>query len=458
MKSIKSSPRAKIKAGARGKPFQLLLLALLLLGLTVSGHGQVKFKPLFSYYNFSFGTRALGMGNAFTAVADDLSAVFWNPAGAAEFKYPEVYLDYRGGKIGYAYAAQSDTSGDVTQQYSYQLNSTLKNVDFVAISVPAYFWDMKWTFALSYYRLIPYGMNGTSLGILSGDSETSTTESETWTFDGSGGIDVLGFTAAYYFSDYFSLGITLQQFVNSGTVDYRYTSIGEETRVGYAEQYTEKVEGRNIVLGAIFKPMRDVVIGITYRTRLSNTFDSQYTLTPTDDTAPTTSTSKTDFVMPARLSFGLLIRPFQWWNVSCDYSIIYWGLGSISSYYGAADDLEYPVRNDFSFSQEDYVNFRLGTQFRIPYGRLAVFLRAGIFSEQPLFTDSDGDGIKVKGFSFGAGVELSPLAAIDVAYMRRKATWNEAAYFSTATTPTVVTTFENDIVSVSLTLRWGRPE
>ena len=29
------------------------------------------------------GTRALGMGGAFVAVADDVTAVYWNPAGLA---------------------------------------------------------------------------------------------------------------------------------------------------------------------------------------------------------------------------------------------------------------------------------------------------------------------------------------------------------------------------------------
>jgi long-chain fatty acid transport protein len=34
----------------------------------------------------SLGTRALGMGGAFVGVADDFSAIFWNPAGAGFFK------------------------------------------------------------------------------------------------------------------------------------------------------------------------------------------------------------------------------------------------------------------------------------------------------------------------------------------------------------------------------------
>lgn len=35
------------------------------------------------------GTRALGMGTAYTAVASDFSAIYWNPAGLAQLKYGE---------------------------------------------------------------------------------------------------------------------------------------------------------------------------------------------------------------------------------------------------------------------------------------------------------------------------------------------------------------------------------
>ena len=41
----------------------------------------------------SVGTRAQGMGGAFVGVADDASAVFWNPAGLAGGSYFSLVLD-----------------------------------------------------------------------------------------------------------------------------------------------------------------------------------------------------------------------------------------------------------------------------------------------------------------------------------------------------------------------------
>ena len=44
------------------------------------------------------GARAMSMGGAFTAVADDASAVFWNPAGLAQLTDNQIFLsgDYPG--------------------------------------------------------------------------------------------------------------------------------------------------------------------------------------------------------------------------------------------------------------------------------------------------------------------------------------------------------------------------
>src|SRR3989304_5776865 len=43
-----------------------------------------------SLFLLGAGTRAMGMGGSFVAVADDASAVFWNPAGLARLSYGQL--------------------------------------------------------------------------------------------------------------------------------------------------------------------------------------------------------------------------------------------------------------------------------------------------------------------------------------------------------------------------------
>lgn len=76
----------------------LILLACSILVNTV--HADVDFDYLHgSDLGTGIGARAISMSGAFTAIADDASAVFWNPAGLAQLTDNQVYLsgDYPGG-------------------------------------------------------------------------------------------------------------------------------------------------------------------------------------------------------------------------------------------------------------------------------------------------------------------------------------------------------------------------
>ena len=93
-------PGLKIMAayGPLLKTIALILLASSILANLV--YADVDFDYLHgSDLGIGIGARAISMSGAFTAVADDASAVFWNPAGLAQLTDNQVYLsgDYPGG-------------------------------------------------------------------------------------------------------------------------------------------------------------------------------------------------------------------------------------------------------------------------------------------------------------------------------------------------------------------------
>ena len=47
-----------------------------------------------NFLKFGIGARAMGMGNSFVAVADDATAVYWNPAGLTQLEENQVFMSY----------------------------------------------------------------------------------------------------------------------------------------------------------------------------------------------------------------------------------------------------------------------------------------------------------------------------------------------------------------------------
>ena len=79
---------------------KIILLILLLFGNMLADSG--KGGQLLSFLQYGIGVRALGMGKAFTSIANDPTGMFWNPAGIARpavqswqlsFGYDQLFYD-----------------------------------------------------------------------------------------------------------------------------------------------------------------------------------------------------------------------------------------------------------------------------------------------------------------------------------------------------------------------------
>jgi long-subunit fatty acid transport protein len=73
------------------------------------------------------GARALGMGNAYTGVANDFSAVYWNPAGLAQMEYGEF-------SFGLSQFNHKNTSTFFDTRQSYTNNAT--NLNSLGLALP----------------------------------------------------------------------------------------------------------------------------------------------------------------------------------------------------------------------------------------------------------------------------------------------------------------------------------
>lgn len=87
-------------------PF-ILLVIITILSSNLSAQTEVG-KYSGEFLSLGVGARALGMGGAYVAVAEDVTAGYWNPAGLARIDYPQISLmheEHFGSLVNYNYAA-----------------------------------------------------------------------------------------------------------------------------------------------------------------------------------------------------------------------------------------------------------------------------------------------------------------------------------------------------------------
>lgn len=106
----------------------LLILALFTIPLSAQT-GVAKYAG--EFMSTGFGGRALAMGGAYAAVAGDVSAAYWNPAGLMQLQYPELGLmhEQRYGLLTYNYGGVAWPFGP---KYTLALSVTRLGVDDIS--------------------------------------------------------------------------------------------------------------------------------------------------------------------------------------------------------------------------------------------------------------------------------------------------------------------------------------
>jgi hypothetical protein len=407
-----------------------------------------QYKPWYNQYNFAYGTKAMAMGNAFTAVADDLTAVFWNPAGLVAMRSPEFYFAYQSESQTHEYDPQDKVILGNTIQYNYNLSSKLQQINFFSVSAPAEFWKMKWGFALSYYRYIPYGFKGSAQEALTYMHNSSNSTKTNVNFKGSEGIDVLAFSTATGISEYFALGCTLQQFFSSGSQYLQTLNPDGE----FHEQYIESLRGRNFIIGMMFRPFKTLNLGFTFHSGLKNKFDSSLLSWEVDkqgvEVNQSARSSLAQVVIPSQYSLGAALQPNGWLNLSFDYSYIDWQKGTLENYYDYGLLLPYPQKAYFSTDQKNIRNLRMGMEIDLPLRQWLLHLRGGWFADRQLYVDNSDQAVKISGYAAGVGCEFSHYLQVEIAYQRQK------GYFFI--NQEVSSNYSANLLKFSLTYRFGR--
>ena len=211
------------------------------------------------------GSRAQGMGGAFVGVADDFSAVFWNPAGAAGFRQtlfgfyamdlmPRATYNQDGLLLGYPdIAAKTKTSHSLGFLAGYYKPLASKVVVGLGIGMPSVLGTM-W--------------NGSDFAALSDGT----------VYDWSSKVNVFSFSPL--------VAVRLSKAISLGAaVNVDYGTFNAKTWAGMSSypasppvdlgQYEENMNGWGVgaTFGVLVKPLEKLSFGLTVRTPATISFD-----------------------------------------------------------------------------------------------------------------------------------------------------------------------------------------
>ncbi len=362
------------------------------------------------------GSKAMAMGGAFTGLANDVSALYFNPAGITQLSG----TNFLGGvtlispSSSFRGPAPSITETKLEPNLftpihfglTHQVNDKLH----LGLSVGNNYglgtkWDKDWV--------------GRFLAV--------ETEIRTFFFTG---------IASYKVSDVLSLGFGY-------SFAYGDVLIGKKANLSPfdAEAYLElkgKGKGSGFVAGLLLSPSRAISIGLSYKSEVRIDFKGDATpseapkqydgLLPNGDIeAPLTT--------PSNITLGVAIKPNKRLTFTADYQYVGWG--SYDKLEVKFNDYTFPDGTNTTSTVRDYNNTfiaRAGIEYLLSK---TLALRAGVLYDKNPIDDSkvdptlpDSDRL---GFNAGIGYNLSKKLTIDLAYMflrfdERKITNSEVSY------------------------------
>jgi len=379
-------PRAVLFAG----PAFLLAFALRPSSLAASG---------FSIYEQ--GGKGMGFSGAYTALADDPSAIFHNPAGIAFLKGSQIYL---GATV---VAPRSHFTGDDP----FPGAGTREEQDVGVIPVPTFYYTQKVRDRLVLGLGVdsPFGLKTQWANPKTYSGRFISLEADLKSFS-------LNPTVAYKLADRLSVG---------GGIDFRLSKVKLRRRVPSVNPFTQTVidvaevqlesgwsSGLGFNLGLLAKPSESLSVGLAYRHKVTidYTGDAAFTLIPTGNAQVDAAAAAalppgrpgltTAITFPASFSGG---AAYQWekWTVAADAVWFQW-----STFDRLQLDFEQGSGLASQTIVEDYQNiwqFRVGIERRLNE-RWA--LRGGYHfdntpvpaaSVSPLLPDQDRHGFSLGG-------------------------------------------------------------
>jgi len=377
------------------------------------------------------GARAMGMGGAFIAVADDATAASWNPAGLIQLERPEISFVF-------SYAHRRTRLDSRVHPEMRGMNEVHRDdLNYFSIALPVMMFDKNVVLSLNYQRL--YDLYNTLsfdyMAMAKSGGVTLLNDFE-FSYEQTGSLKAIAPAFAVQITPQFSVGMTF----NFWTDNLGYDNEWEMTSVVSAESraftgsglfktqgysyYNEKnkdFEGFNFNVGFLWRLNRKITIGGVFKSPLKGDFDREVyqheKVTDRRGVVNNTRTySKNSYEMEFPMSYGLGIsyRFSDALTVAFDVYRTQWSDFWVKQKHGSSSS---PVTGTPRKSTHihDTTQLRLGCEYLFILEQTIIPLRLGVFTDpQPSAKHPDD----YFGISVGTGIMIGN-AVLDCAYIYR---------------------------------------
>ncbi len=365
------------------------------------------------------GARAIGMGGAFIAVADDATAASWNPAGLVQLERPEISVVGQG-----SYRRENNQFGKYPEASGAQ-SSSQANLNYLSAAYPFTLLNRNMIVSLNYQRLYDFSRNWNL-------AFSARNLPDRFEYEASGSLYAYGIAYAVQIVPQLSFGFTLNiwqdgiyrsgwdttsragsvekvattYWVSEYTRQERYSFTGFNANIGVLWNITDK-----LTAGAVFKTPFTAELK---RETFAASWDYPMGRRPMKPSGQLTETCYEDLDMPMSYGFGLAYRFSDRLTVSADFYRTEWDDFVLTDAQGQESSpiSKLPVaKSDVSASNQVH----LGMEYLFIRPRYSIPLRAGFFYDP---APAQGTTDDYFGFSLGSGIGFGRFI-FDLAYQYR---------------------------------------
>ncbi len=364
--------------------------------------------------HWGVGARAMGMGGAFTGVADDYSAMFYNPAGLGQISKMEVFGSF-------SYLSVTNKATFMGLETSESTTYTRLNGIGLSMPVPTSRGSLVLGFGFHQVRDFDNALYVSKLISTVGDSVT-------WSYNElvEGGLNTTSFGGAIELSPGLYLGGAVNFWTGRNEWTWRFTEEDQPYDIWTFSDYVTtdyiytKYSGVNFMLSTLFNPQEIFRFGgvIVTPVTLTAKEDWEYTEATTWDdgfrSSDSTDSGFWDYKVrsPWILRVGAALKPGPL-MISGDVEFKDYSQIKYTSYPPEVGFTKADVNLEIKENLRNTMSWRVGGEFTVP--TVGLRLRAGYAVYPSPWKDATSD-MDRKVISFGAGFAFQNQFVLDVGY------------------------------------------